>query len=200
MLWPCIATAARNAMPSPVAADPVRPGYGALGVDRYYEVHAADYRNPHEEAVTHLVHAAVSEWQLDTTHVLDLACGSGEVTLALRSLGANRVDGIDPYTGPAYLDRTGHAVESHTFADIAAGALDGRWWTLVVCSFALHLAETSRLPRICRRLADVTDTLVIITPHKRPEFQPGWGWQVPPAELQHERVRARRYQLAERQQ
>jgi hypothetical protein len=124
--------------------------------------------------------------------VLDLAAGSGEVTLALRELGATRVDGVDPYTADAYLARTGNSVERLTFEDVAAGALAGRHYSLVVCSFALHLCEPSRLPAVCQQLSLVGDALLILTPHKRPVIKSEWGWTLV-GELVVERVRARMY-------
>lgn len=180
---------------SPVAAepDPLTPAYEALGVEGYYRQNGATYRNPHEDAVADVLRLAAQTWPLDLSHVLDLACGSGEATLVLRSLGANRVDGIDPFTGHAYLARTGQVAEAMRFEDIALGSLAGRHWSTVVCSFALHLVDASWLPGVCRNLADVTDTLVVITPHKRPDIRAGWGWG-PAIELKHNRTRARRYQ------
>src|SRR5437763_911706 len=87
--------------------------------------------------------ARCSTWGLDLTRVLDLACGSGEATLALRELGAGTIDGVDPYTGAAYQARTGQPAEELSFEAIAGGALDGRHYNLVVCSYALHLLEPS---------------------------------------------------------
>ena len=187
-------TAARSAAVFPVAAerDPLTPAYEAMGVEGYYLAHGATYRNPHEDGVCGVLTMAVATWTLDLSHVLDLACGSGEATLALRELGADRIDGIDPFTGVAYQARVGQPAEAIRFEDIAAGALAGRTWSTVVCSFALHLVETSRLPGVCRALADITDSLLIITPHKRPDIRSAWGWQ-PPVECKFQRTRARLY-------
>ena len=115
--------------------------------------------------------------------------------MALADL-AGSIDGMDPFTGPAYLARTGRHAEPVDFAAIAAGALAGRSWSTIVCSFALHLVESSRLPALGRRLAELAPTLVVVTPHKRPVFREGWGWKVPPVELQHDRVRLRIYERA----
>ena len=57
------------------------------------------------------------------TRVLDLACGSGEVTLVLNSLGVINVDGMDPYTVKAYEKRTKGRCMSTSFEDIVEGAL-----------------------------------------------------------------------------
>jgi len=88
------------------------------------------------------------KWQPDLSHVLDLAAGSGEVTLLLRERGVSRVDGIDPYTAEAYRQRTNQEAEPLTFADIAAGSLAGRRYSLIVCSFALHLLRKIKAPAI----------------------------------------------------
>jgi hypothetical protein len=178
---------------NPDVRDPsVRGGYARLGVEAYYRRHAATYRNPHEDAVRAALAHAVADWTLDLSHVLDLAAGSGEVTLALRDLGAARVDGIDPFTADAYHARTGAHCEAMDFAAVAAGALAGRRYSLVVCSFAMHLCEPSRLPGLAQQLSTVAPSLLILTPHKRPLLRAEWGWEVL-GERVTERVRARVY-------
>lgn len=175
-------------------ADSIRAAYETHGVRAYYEGFGATYRNPHEAAIRTALRKAIAEWHLDLTGtVLDLACGSGEVTLLLRELGSAHVQGIDPYTSAAYLERTGQPAERYTFEDIAAGALLGRRYGLIVCSFALHLVDESRLPLLAYQLAALSDTLLILTPHKRPHLKPEWGWQLN-GEFVETRVRARWYQ------
>jgi SAM-dependent methyltransferase len=175
--------------------DPLTPAYEALGVEGYYLAHGATYRNPHEDGVRGALTLAVATWPLDLSDVLDLACGSGEATLVLRSLGAGRIDGIDPFTSAAYVERVGQTAEPVRFEDIAAGALAERTWTTIVCSFALHLVEVSRLPGLCRALAELSDTLLVVTPHKRPVIREGWGW-LSAEEVKHDRTRARLYRRA----
>lgn len=171
----------------------IRLQYEKHGARGYYERHGAEYRNPHEAAIAQVLHAVVPQWRFDLAHVLDLACGSGEATLVLRELGATQIDGVDPYTGVAYRARTGQVAEAYDFAAIAAGALRGRRYSLIVCSFALHLAEASRLPLLAYELAQCAPHLLIVTPHKRPTLKPEWGWQLR-AETVIERVRARCYE------
>ena len=173
-------------------ADSVRAQYERLGADAYYRDHAAGYANPHEPEVAHSLGLARAKWDLDLSHVLDLACGGGEATLALRALGAARVDGCDPYLFDLYARRTGTPAERFSFADVAAGALAGRAYSLVVCSFALHLAEPSRLPAVCFQLSLVAPALLVLTPHKRPHVRPEWGWRLD-GEFVWARVRTRRY-------
>lgn len=170
----------------------IRQQYERLGAKTFYQQHGAAYRNPHEAAIREVLRVVVPRGQLDLTRVLDLACGSGEVTLVLRELGAATIEGVDPYTGAAYRERTGQAAEALSFEQIAEGALAGRAYSLIVCSFALHLLEASRLPALLFRLAESAPHLLILTPHKRPAVKAAWGWALED-ELVIERVRARVY-------
>jgi SAM-dependent methyltransferase len=176
-------------------ADSIRGEYENHGPAEFYRRFGPGYRNPHEPSVQRSIRLAVGQWRPDLSRVLDLAAGSGEVTLALRDLGAAHVDGIDPYTAGAYERRTGRAAEPLRFEDVAAGALAGRTYTLVVCSFALHLCEPSRLPAVAYQLSLVAPALLVLTPHKRPHLRQEWGWN-PAGEQVVERVRSRFYRSA----
>lgn len=171
-------------------ATSIRSGYEKHGVSEFYASQGSSYRNPHEGAVRASLAATHEAWVLDLTHVLDLACGSGEVTLAAYELGAAKVDGVDPYTGDAYRDRTGQEAERLSFEDIGGEALDGRRYSLVVCSYALHLCPPSHLPRLLYALGRVCDTLLILSPHKRPVIAKSSGWLLL-GEQYTERVRSR---------
>lgn len=181
---------------APDSGGGIRGQYESLGVSKFYATRGASYRNPHEEIVRRIIVAAVEERSLDLSAVLDLACGSGEATIPLLELGARRIDAVDPYTGEAYRERTGRSAEPLSFEEVAAGGLAGRCYSLVVCSFALHLASPSRLPVLLYQLAQVTQRevgrLLVITPHKRPEIQEQWGWRLDD-ELLIDRVRGRLY-------
>ncbi len=170
----------------------IRKEYEQHGVRGYYEEHGKQYRNPHEAAIRTALHAGFSRWQVDLSRVLDLACGSGEVTLVLQELGCMDISGIDPYTVEAYRTRTGRQAEAFTFEQIGDGALEGRQYSLIVCSFALHLLAPSRLPVVAYQLHRIAPALIILTPHKRPQLQETWGWRLI-EEIVHERVRARLY-------
>jgi SAM-dependent methyltransferase len=170
----------------------IRAEYERHGVAGYYQQFGAAYRNPHEQAVRRALQAAVLAWDLDLGRVLDLACGSGEATLALRELGTGQVEGVDPFSGAAYQARTGSPAEALTFEAIAAGGLEGRRFSLIVCSYALHLLAPSRLPRLAYQLSRLAPALLVLTPHKRPVLRAEWGWQLA-GELRVERVRLRRY-------
>ena len=83
-----------------------------------------------------------------------------------------------------------------SFEAIAGGALDGRHYSLVVCSYALHLLALSRLPRLVYQLSRVGDALLVLTPHKRPLLRAEWGWTLI-GEMVIQRVRARCYQAGQ---
>jgi 2-polyprenyl-3-methyl-5-hydroxy-6-metoxy-1,4-benzoquinol methylase len=170
----------------------IRTGYQRHGVTGFYQQFGGTYRNPHEPAIGAALRLAVERWSPELDHVLDLACGSGEITLALRELGCTAIDGIDPYTYAAYAARTGLTATRQTFEQIAAGALAGRSYSTIVCSFALHLVAPSRLPALAAQLSLVGGALLVLTPHKRPQIKTEWGWSYA-GELQVERVRARYY-------
>ncbi len=170
----------------------LRCQYEQHGVENYYAQFGAEYRNPHEPIIAEVLREAVSRWNLDLSCVLDLACGSGEVTLVLRELGAGQVDGIDPYTGEAYQARTSQQAETFSFEEISMGALERRQYSVVVCSFAMHLIKESWLPSLLFQVAGISGCLLIITPHKRPELKGEWGWTLKD-EFVIERVRARLY-------
>src|SRR5436309_6013436 len=135
------------------APDSIRGEYQKQGPREYYRQFGADYRNPHEHSVRRAIKAAVDAWKPDLSNVLDLAAGSGEATLVLREVGAGKIDGTDPYTAEAYERRTRVSAERFSFEDVAAGALSRRDYTLIVCSFALHLCQPSRLPAVACQLS-----------------------------------------------
>ncbi len=178
----------------PDKLEAIRHQYEEYGVEGYYAQFGAEYRNPHERTIREVLQQAVHCWQLDLTRVLDLACGSGEVTLAVRELGCRQIDGVDPHTGEAYLARTGQQAEAVSFEQIAAGAVAGRQYSLIVCSFAMHLIDESWLPALLAQLGLIADSLLILTPHKRPAIKAAWGWKLED-EFVSERVRARLYRL-----
>ncbi|MEO6724657.1 MAG: methyltransferase domain-containing protein [Blastocatellia bacterium] len=172
----------------------IRTHYEEHGVEGYYLQFGAQYRNPHEVIIREILQEAGRLWQLNLNQVLDLACGSGEATLALRDLGGGHIDGVDPHTGEAYLARTGQQAEAISFEQIAAGALAGRQYSLIVCSFAMHLIDESWLPALLAQLGLISGSLLILTPHKRPAIKAAWGWKLED-EFVSERVRARLYRL-----
>lgn len=170
----------------------IRKGYEDYSVTGFYEQFGDNYHNPHEPAIHKSIQLTIQQWSVNLDNVLDLACGSGEVTVALNRLGYHNIDGIDPYTDKAYFNRTGKRAETYRFEDISSGVLSDRCYRLIICSFALHLLSESRLPLVAYQLSAIADSLLIITPHKRPNLKPEWGWSLQ-AEMVVERVRSRLY-------
>src|SRR6188474_2797908 len=103
--------------------DGVMPGirgeYEEHGAQEFYRKSGSSYRNPHEPQIIATIDEALKRWKPDLSKVLDLAAGSGEVTLALRAHGAGRVSGVDPYTFAAFQSRTGFPADQFTFDQIA---------------------------------------------------------------------------------
>ena len=176
----------------PDPEESIRAQYERHGVAEYYRRFARDYVNPHEPEIRDCIGRAVSRWSLDLSHVLDLAAGSGEATLALRGLGVREVEGCEPFLYEQFEHRTGNAALRFTFEDIAGGAFADRTFSLIVCSFALHLADDSRLPGICSQLSFIAPTMLILTPHKRPLIDEKWGWELRDEFVKY-RVRSRLY-------
>lgn len=189
-----------------VSRNPPGPGNGVRddyarhpdGAAGWYAEHGTRYRNPHEDAVAAMVQRSVVDWPACFVggRILDVSCGSGEVTLALRNAGIarDRVDACDPFTADAYRARTGCEAMPWSFADIAGGCCAGRQWSVAICSYALHLCSPSWLATVCRALSDCSSTLIVITPHKRPALAESWGWHL--VDEHHDaawRVRLRRY-------
>lgn len=170
----------------------LRKQYEQYGIKGYYSQQGANYRNPHEFAIEILLNMIVEEWPINTDHVLDLACGSGEVTLALHKVGITHIDGIDPYTYEAYKKRTHQEAERMSFEAIAVGSLLGRKYSLIICSFALHLVETSKLPSVLFQLSLIAPQLLILTPHKRPVIAASMGWNLA-KDIEISRIKARLY-------
>ena len=164
------------------------------GVAGHYAAHGDAYRNPHASIIDDAVAIALDRWQLDVSTVLDLAAGAGELTLAIRAVrAAATIVGCDPFTFAAYEAQTRQPCERLSFQDVAAGALGERSFSLVGCSFAMHLCSPSILPTLAITLAQRTPRLLILTPHKRPVIRADWGWRLHD-EFVEKRVRVRLYE------
>ena len=168
----------------------VRAGYEQLGVEGYYKEHSADYTNPHFEKISYLLNLDEVKARIGTK-VLDLCCGGGEVTTILSAQGKNyEIDGLDPYTATAYKKNTGKDCMPYSFKDIVLGALNGKKYDTIICSFAMHLCELSMLNMLLYQLVNICDTLIILTPHKRPVIKSWWKMD---KEILHEKVKLRIY-------
>lgn len=155
--------------------DSVRNGYEKFGVENYYKLHSKDYKNPHRSIIEKILSDTRCN-QYIKGNVLDLCCGSGEVTKILKSRGlCNECIGCDPYTYDLYKEETGCQCLQYSFKDIALGVLSSEDYSVIVCSFALHLCESSMLDTVLYQLSRISDILIIITPHKRPEIRNYWN-------------------------
>uniref|UniRef100_A0A0G4IAY2 Methyltransferase domain-containing protein n=1 Tax=Chromera velia CCMP2878 TaxID=1169474 RepID=A0A0G4IAY2_9ALVE len=161
----------------------IRNRYAELGVEGYYASHGSDYSNPHTEQVRELLKANFHRLDVrDEPPPLDLCCGAGEVTSVLAEMGIRRVVGCDPYTETAFLRETGKVIKEtgvtleteflpFSFRDIVEGALEGRHFSCIICSFALHLCPDSSLWPVVFQLFQTSPRIIILTPHKRPALE-----------------------------
>ena len=166
----------------------IRESYINQGVTSFYKENGSNYSNPHEEAIKACLEVALNLHKPKLGSVLDLCCGSGEITTHIK---AKLVTGIDPYTGESYFKRTGKLALPYSFDDIIKGAILDHRYDLIVCSFAMHLLEESKLPALCYALAQISNKMLIISPHKKPVIS--WGWKQY-GEVYVNRVRARWYE------
>lgn len=154
----------------------VRAGYEELGIEGYYKLHNKDYTNPHIKEIEYLLKQEIKKNYFGT-NILDLCCGSGEVTNILRKYEDTQkynIEGLDPYTVRAYEKNTNNTCLIYDFKDIVQGALENKRYDTIICSFAMHLCEESMLNSLLYQLNLIANTLVIITPHKRPEINYWW--------------------------
>ena len=170
--------------------DSVRKGYEELGIEKYYEKHNEDYENPHYETIRDIL-TNYLEYNDIGNNILDLCCGSGEITRILENTNENfTITGIDPYTKKAYKKRTNKECLSYTFKDIVQGKMLNKKYDTIICSFAMHLCEESMLDMLLYQLSQITNNLIIITPHKRPNIK---NWFVLKEEYIKNKVRLRIY-------
>lgn len=151
----------------------IRAGYQELGIDEYYKQHSGDYHNPHFCVIKNLLERVIEQVTIGN-NILDLCCGSGEVTRILSGIEGVQIEGLDPYTAPAYKNKTNKNCLIHDFKDIVNGALENKKYDTIICSFAMHLCEESMLNSLLYQLSRISRQLIIITPHKRPEINQWW--------------------------
>ena len=152
----------------------IRSGYEELGVEGYYKLHNEDYSNPHFYIVRELLQKYIKYNNIGID-ILDMCCGSGEVTHILKEVNKNfNIEGLDPYTAPAYNKNTGLSCMKYNFMDILKGQLINKKYDTIICSFALHLCEETMLNMVLYQLSLIANRLIIITPHKRPEINSWW--------------------------
>lgn len=161
----------------------IRNLYSQIGVEEYYKTYANEYKNPHEDIIKKLL----SEINVEG-NVLDLCCGTGEVT---KYLSNKEIIGVDPYTYEIYIKNTNRYCFNYTFKDILLGKLSKFSFDTIICSFALHLCENSMLNGVLYQLAIIAKKLIIITPNKKPYIDNSYWIQE--NEIIKERVRLRIY-------
>jgi len=170
--------------------DSIRSKYEKYGVDTFYENYFEEHENPHEPIIHKSIEVAEKLWEVDFSKALDLACGTGEITKILLKLGYENIDAVDAYSHKYYERNIKRKCETLTFDDIIKGKLDDRHYSIVICSFAMHLLEKSKLPIFLYKLSQISDQLLIISPHKRPIVKDEWGWLIK-NEMSLDKVRTR---------
>lgn len=155
----------------------IRQKYQDFGVDNFYKNYANEYINPHEPIIKKSLIYINDNWNIDFSNVLDLAAGSGEVTKTLMELGYDNIEGLDPYTYKLYEERTGKFCHRMSFDDIMKGNLQKNY-SCIICSFALHLADVSKLPMIIWNISQMTKNFIILSPHKKPIIKEEWGMKL----------------------
>jgi SAM-dependent methyltransferase len=150
----------------------IRTEYAEKGVEAYYQKNANTYENPHFPYIQQLL--AQNQGRIDYANVLDLACGGGEVALILRGLGFENTTGCDPFTKRLFVKNTGLRCFNYSFEDIVKGRLAAKvagTYSSIISSFAMHLCDEKMLYSLTNQLFSLTQNVVVITPHKRPQLE-----------------------------
>ena len=146
----------------------IRNSYADMGVEAFYKSQGSVYSNPHFPYITALLQN--NEHRIDYSNILDFCCGSGEVSRVLIDLGYVHSEGCDPFTQKAYVAALEKACLGYSFQDVIKGKLEGRQYSAIICSFAMHLCPEKKLYPLIQQLFKCTKQLVLITPHKRPKL------------------------------
>lgn len=145
----------------------IRNEYNKLGVENFYKKNASTYENPHEPIIHSHLERCIRNGYISNDSVLDLCCGTGQVTSFLKQRGFRNVEGVDPFTNIEYQNRTGCKAYNFDFKKIAVNGLPKKYKT-IICSFALHLCPESLLPQVLWQLGEACEKLIIISPNKKP--------------------------------
>lgn len=146
----------------------IRKLYEQLGVEKYYKDYGDQYQNPHSQQIEELIIA--NKGRLDYESVLDFCAGGGEISWILKELGYSNFTGSDPYTYQLYKKNLAQQCYRWSFEDVIKGKLEGNY-SSIICSFAMHLCEEQKLYPLVVQLFQHSKSLVILTPHKRPELE-----------------------------
>lgn len=168
----------------------IRDEYIKYGTaDKYYQENSDKYKNPHFDIIKKCVNSLTKFIEFNS--VLDLSCGGGEVTSELMKIGIMDITGSDPYTCNLYQKNTAKPCINMSFNDILKGKID-RKYDIIICSFALHLCEESKIPTLLYQLSLKCNWLVIISPNKRPYINDNLGFKLKEF-YEIERVKVRIY-------
>lgn len=146
----------------------IRNLYEQLGVKAYYQQYGNQYQNPHWEQITALLRQ--HEARLDYSQVLDFCAGGGEVSWVLQELGYQNMVGSDPYLKDLYEKNIGQPCYDWSFDRVVRRGVEGQY-SCIISSFALHLCPEEQLYALTLQLFQASDTLVVLTPHKRPALE-----------------------------
>lgn len=147
----------------------IRNEYNKIGVEAFYKKNADTYENPHEPIIHSHLNQLIKNKTINNGRILDLCCGTGQVSLFLKKQGFRNIEGVDPFTNMEYQKRTDLKAYSFDFKYIATKGLPKQYDT-IICSFALHLCPESLLPQVLWQLSEATKTLIIISPNKKPDI------------------------------
>ena len=156
---------------------------------KYYSVHESPedfyshcnkYKNPHSKKFGPIIKKVIQWLPFDLSiesqkcPVLDLACGTGEITIQLMNQNIDHVVGIDPFLATSYSENTSKPVLQNSFEDIYQEKILLEKYSIVFCSYALHLCEDpSALLEVLKRY---TQYLCVVTPHGLPIISLESGW------------------------
>lgn len=160
-----------------IILESIRGEYEKHGVQGYYEKFGNQYQNPHEKTLQDAFNWLVQNWGLDLSSVLDMSAGGGEMTKVLLSNGYTNIEGSDPHTCSLYTKSTGKHCSKLSFDDILHGGLN-RDYSTIICSYALHLCDKSKLPNVIWQLAQNCDNFLVLGPTKNPEIKEEWGMKL----------------------
>jgi hypothetical protein len=145
-----------------------------------FYLHCDTYKNPHSKKFGPIIKKVI-KWlpfnlilESQNYPVLDLACGTGEVTIQLMDNNIHHIVGIDPFLATSYSERTSKPVLQNSFEDIYQKRIILERYSIVFCSYALHLCED--LHALLEILKCYTQYLCVLTPHGLPIIPIESGW------------------------
>ncbi|CAH6420175.1 Hypothetical protein KVN_LOCUS34 [uncultured virus] len=147
------------------------------GIESFYKNNCNNYINPHFDDIKKTLNY-ISNIKLNSDPILDLCAGSGEITLGINDLFANEIIGSDPFTFDLYKKNTNKVVFDWSFDDIMNGCMENYSFSIIFCSYALHLCSKSKIKLVCLELSRRSKYLCIISPHKKPHISENMGWKL----------------------